>query len=81
MRTDAAVRGLHFVGDADAARGAHVPVDLGEITGWIHDLPGDTGTAFGDEATEAGAARAELIDRLRDGVRVLRADVPVCVLG
>ena len=50
MRAGAAEAGLHFVGDAHAAGGAHVFVGVLEIAVRKHDEAADALDGFGDEA-------------------------------
>src|SRR6266487_3912911 len=70
VRANAAVGGLHLIGDADAARLAHVAVDGGEIPRWKDDLSPDAGAALRDEPAEASAGRVDPIDQSRNGVNV-----------
>ena len=69
VRAHPAEPGLHFVGDAHAAGGAHVRVHLGEIARRKHDLPADARARLGDEAGERSrlrrAARRSIVADVR----------------
>ena len=64
-RAHAPESGLHFVGDAHAAAGAHVLVHFLEISRREDELTAHARAGFGRSA-ESGAARARRFDRSRD---------------
>src|SRR5262245_9366733 len=67
---DSPVAGLHFVGDADAARFAHVAVNVGQITFGEENLAAHAGTGFGDVTGDADAALAESFNNFQNVSRV-----------
>src|SRR5688572_5790883 len=53
MRADAAVSGLHFVGDAHSSRFTDLVIDLTEIASRQNDLPRNARHRFRDKATKS----------------------------
>ena len=76
-RAHAPESGLHFVGDAHAAAGAHVLVHLLEIARREDELSADARARLGDERRDAAAPVAQFVDDRADVRRVLRACVGV----
>ena len=64
---------LHLVGDAHAARSAHLPESLGEIAVRQYDLPAATGQGLGDEGADAPVLSRERNDTFAYVLRVPRA--------
>src|SRR6266403_5106243 len=67
MCADAAVAGLHFIGNANAAGLAHSLIHLREIAIGKNNLAANAGQGFANEARE----RAQLVSNINDMLRVL----------